>query len=53
MNYTFRHFVVIEGKKMEVEPTKDKGIADKCKQVLMGMATGKEHVLKSREEVAQ
>ncbi|WP_342508301.1 hypothetical protein [Sporosarcina sp. FSL K6-2383] len=43
--YTFRHFMIVDGKRVEIDPTKVSRIADGCKLLWANISTGKEHVL--------
>ncbi|AUJ26586.1 hypothetical protein [Virgibacillus dokdonensis] len=45
VNYTIRHFRIINGVKQEFDPCEDKELADRCKLAYAFMTTGKEHEL--------
>lgn len=45
MKYTFKHFIVVDGEKKEVDPAKVSKISDQCKVVWTNITTGKEHTL--------
>ncbi|WP_018934495.1 hypothetical protein [Gracilibacillus lacisalsi] len=43
--YTVRHFKLLDGKKVEFNPSENRELANRCKLALAHMVTGKEHVL--------
>ena len=45
--YTFKHFVVVDGQRKEIDPSKVDGISEQCKILWANMVTGKEHTLVS------
>ncbi|MCK1996832.1 hypothetical protein MPH47_06250 [Psychrobacillus psychrodurans] len=46
--YTFSHFIMVDGVKKEIDPTKDDMISGQCKLLWANLATGKDHMLMNK-----
>ncbi|MEK3993665.1 hypothetical protein MKY29_02835 [Psychrobacillus sp. FSL K6-2365] len=43
--YKFNHFILIDGERKQIDPSKVEVISEQCKLLWANLATGKEHIL--------
>ena len=43
--YKFRHFIIVDGQRKEIDPLKEPKISNQCKLLWANLTTGKEYVL--------